>query len=168
MIFDVAATFLLGYDVDTDGDGTTDFDGAGSRNFTNSFSTMPELRANAGATWFSGNHAARLGLNYIDSYKNDQGNNRVIDSWTTLDAMYSYTFNGLIGEGETTLTVGVNNITDEDPSGLWANDSNGVPYERFKPNGDYERNMFNRPGYDDRAGHDLRGVTGYIRFKHLF
>ena len=168
LILDLAATILLDYKVDTDGDGTKEFDGAGSRNFTNSFSTMPEIRANAGATWFSGNHSARLGVNYIDSYKNDQGNNRVMDSWTTIDAMYSYTFAGLIGEGETTLTVGVNNLTDEDPPGLWANDSSGNPYQRFKPNGDYERNMFNRPGYDDRAGHDLRGITGYIRFKHLF
>ena len=129
---------------------------------------MPELRANAGATWFSGNHSARLGLNYIDSYKNDQGGDRVIDSWTTLDGMYSYTFTGLIGEGETTLTVGVNNITDEEPSGLWANFSDGTPQERFLPDGTYNRGMFQRPGYDDRAGHDLRGITGYVRFKHLF
>ena len=168
LIFDVAATYLLSYKVDRDGDGTKEFDGAGSRNFTNSFSTMPELRANAGATWFSGNHSARLGLNYIDSYKNDQGGDRVIDAWVTLDGMYSYTFSGLIGEGETTLTVGVNNITDEEPSGLWANFSDGTPQERFLPDGTYNRGMYQRPGYDDRAGHDLRGITGYVRFKHLF
>ncbi len=168
LMLDVAATYLLSYKVDTDGDGTLDFDGAGNRNFTNSFSTMPELRANAAATWFSGNHSARLGLNYIDSYKNDQGGDRVIDSWVTLDGMYSYTFSGLLGEGETTLTVGVNNITDEEPSGLWANFSDGTPQERFLSDGTYNRGMFQRPGYDDRAGHDLRGITGYVRFKHLF
>jgi len=168
LIFDLAATYLLSYKVDRDGDGTKEFDGAGNRNFTNSFSTMPELRANAGATWFSGNHSARLGLNYIDSYKNDQGNNRKIDSWVTLDAQYSYTFSGLIGDGDTTLTVGVNNITDEEPPGLWANFADGTPQERFLSTGVYNRGMFQRPGYDDRAGHDLRGITGYFRFKHLF
>ncbi len=169
LIFDAAATYLLSYKVDTDGDGTLDFDGAGNRNQTNNFSTMPEIRGNAGMTYFNGNHSARLGLNYIDGYKNDQGNNAPMDSWTTLDAQYSYTFSGLLGDGDTTLTVGVNNITDEDPPATFRDDDgDGAPDGRFRANGLYNRGWVDRPGYDDRAGHDLRGITGYIRFKHLF
>jgi iron complex outermembrane receptor protein len=174
LIFDVGATFVDSFDVDSDGDGTTEFDGAGSRNQSNNFSTMPELRANAGATWFSGNHVARLGLNHIGEYDNDQGNNAPMDAWTVLDAMYAYTFSGLIGEGDTTLTVGINNLTDEDPPGLATaqSDCNAGPCVintgTNAADGFYQRQWVNRPGYDDRAGHDLRGQVVYVRFKHAF
>ena len=168
LILDAAATYLLSYDVDTDGDGALDFDGAGSRNQSNSFNTMPEIRANAAATWFAGNHVARLGLRYIDSYKNDQGNNAEVDSWTTIDALYAYTFTGLIGDGDTTLSVGVNNIADEDPPRLARNNSDGTPVTRFDSDGLYVRGWVDRPGYDDRAGHDIRGRIVYVNFKHAF
>ena len=63
----------------------------------------------------------------------------------------------------------MNNLTDEDPPALYRDDTgDGVPDGRFLENGRYNRGWVDRPGYDDRAGHDLRGVTGYIRFKHLF
>ena len=165
---DFALTYLMEFDVDTDGDGVNEFDGAGNRNFTNSFDTLPEIRANIGATYFVGEHVARIGYSYIDSYANDQGNDREIDSWGSLDAQYSYTFTGLVGDGDTTLTLGVNNILDEDPPGLLANDINGNPQQRFNADGTYNRGLYQRPGYDDRAGHDLRGQIVYVRFKHLF
>jgi iron complex outermembrane receptor protein len=171
LIFNVNATFLMNFDVDTDGDGILEFDGAGSRNFNNcgSFCTMPEIRGYTAATWFTGNHTARLGINYIDSYKNDQGNDRMVDSWTTFDAMYSYTFAGLLGDGDTTLSVGVNNLTDEDPPGMIKNAADGSPEQRFDPaTGFYNRDLYDRPGYDDRSGHDLRGRIVYMRFKHAF
>jgi iron complex outermembrane receptor protein len=168
LTLDVGATFLLGFDVDTDGDGNLEFDGAGSRNQSNGFSTMPEIRANGAATWFAGNHVARLGFRYIDSYKNDQGNNAEVESWTTIDALYAYTFTGLIGDGDTTLSVGVNNIADEDPPRLARNNSDGTPVTRFDSDGLYVRGWVDRPGYDDRAGHDIRGRTVYVRFKHAF
>jgi iron complex outermembrane receptor protein len=169
LIFDFGATFLMDFDVDTDGDGVNEFDGAGNRNFTNSFATLPELRAKFGATWFTGNHVARLGVGYIDSYTNDQPtNDPEIDSWTTLDALYSYTFSGLIGEGDTTFSIGANNLLDEEPPGLHDNNADGTPQTRFNSDGTYNRNMFDRPGYDDKAGHDLRGRIVYVRFKHAF
>ena len=168
LILDLGATYLMNFDVDVDGDGIQEFDGAGSRNQSNSFDTLPEIRGNASATWFSGNHTARLGLNYIDSYKNDQGNNREVNSWTTLDAMYSYTFTGLLGDGDTTFSIGVNNLGDKDPPGLVRADANGNPIQRFDENGLFVRGLFDRPGYDDRAGHDLRGRIVYARFKHAF
>jgi iron complex outermembrane receptor protein len=175
LIFDAAATYLLSFDVDADGDGTKDFDGAGSRNQSNSFNTMPEIRGNAAATWFTGNHTARVGVNHIGEYRNDQGGDAIVNSWTTIDAMYAYTFNGLIGDGETTLSVGVNNLLDEDPPALircQTQDPFGGCIEnggRINPTtGLYNRGWVDRPGYDDRAGHDLRGQTVYVRFKHAF
>ena len=135
---------------------------------------MPELRANAGVTWFTGNHVARLGLNHIGEYDNDQGDNAPIDSWTVLDAMYAYTFSGLIGEGDTTLSVGINNLLDEDPPGLSTAQSDCnlgscvINTGTNAEDGLYQRQWVNRPGYDDRAGHDLRGQIVYVRFKHAF
>jgi len=168
LMFDMGATYLLAFDVDTDGDGNADFDGAGSRNQSNSFATMPELRANAGVTWFSGNHTARVGMNHIGGYTNDQSNDAEINTWTVVDAMYSYTFSGLLGDGDTTLSIGANNLMDRDPPALYRANSEGVRQGRFLDNGRYNRGWVDRPGYDDRAGHDLRGRIVYVRFKHAF
>jgi len=168
LIVDLGATYLLNFDV-IDSNGNV-FDGAGNRNQSNSFATMPELRANLGATFFTGNHTVRAGFNHIGGYTNDQGNNSDINSWTVLDALYSYTFTGLIGEGDTTLSVGANNLLDEDPPALYRNTNatDGIRQGRFLPNGLYNRGWVDRPGYDDRAGHDLRGRVVYFRFKHAF
>ena len=168
IMFDAAATYLLGFDVDGDGDGTAEFDGAGSRNQSNGFATMPELRANAGATWFSGNHTARVGFNHIGNYTNDQSNKAEINSWNVWDVLYSYTFSGLIGDGDTTVSVGANNVLDSDPPALYRANADGVRQGRFLDNGRYNRGWVDRPGYDDRAGHDLRGRIVYLRFKHAF
>jgi len=162
------ATFINKFDVDTDGDGTKDFDGAGSRNFSNSFSTMPQWRGHLGATYYMGEHVFNVTARYIDGYDNDQSNNAPISQWTTLDAMYSYTFSGLVGEGDTTITVGVNNLTDQDPPALRRLNSDGTLRERFKANGQYDRSWIDRPGYDSRSGADLRGRTVYFNFKHAF
>ena len=167
-IIDTAWTFVNSFDVDSDGDGTQDFDGAGSRNFRNSFSTMPEIRGNIGGTWLMGNHSANLTYRYIDSYKNDQSNNAEVDDWPTIDAQYSYTFNGLIGDGDTVLTIGANNLLDEDPPALARANADGSPVTRFNTDGTYNRGWIDRPGYDDRAGHDLRGRIVYFRFKQSF
>ena len=177
LMFSAAGTFLDKFEVDTNGDGVLNFDGAGNRNQTNNFNTMPEVRAVASVTWFVGDHAARLGLNHIGSYDNDQGGFAEVNSWTTLDVLYSYTFSGLIGDGDTTLTVGANNLLDEDPPALYrCEDGFSDPVAqscsqrggRFTSSGLYNRGWVDRPGYDDRAGHDLRGVIAYVRFKHLF
>ena len=168
LMLNLGATYLLGFDVDTDGDGAVDFDGAGSRNQSNSFNTMPEIRGNMGATYYVGNHVARLGLNYVDTYRNDQGNNAEINSWTTLDLLYAYTFSGLIGDGDTTISIGANNLTDQDPPALYRADASGARQGRFTGAGLYNRGWVDRPGYDDRAGHDLRGRIVYFRFKHAF
>lgn len=168
LVFNLASTFVNKFDVDTDGDGTTVFDGAGNRNFRNNFRTMPEIRAYSGATWLTGNHAVNVTVRYVDSYRNDQSNNAKVDSWTTLDAQYSYTFEGLIGDGETTLTIGAKNLTDEDPPALSRANADGTPVTRFFDDGRYNRGWIDRPGYDSVAGHDIRGRIVYFRFKQSF
>ena len=171
----LGATFVNSFDVDTDGDGAVDFDGAGSRNFRNSFATMPEIRANLSATYFVGDHTINLATRYIDGYNNDQSNNGPVDSWTTFDAQYSYVWSGLLGDGDTSVTVGVNNLTDEEPPALTrrnpADDTLNPPgaiTTRFNSDGTYNRGWIDRPGYDDRAGHDLRGRIVYFNFKQTF
>ena len=166
LIFDVAATQVLNFDVDSNGDGTTDFDGAGSRNFSNNFSTMPELRWHGGATWVMGNHSANVTMRYIDSYKNDQSNNGPVESWTTFDAQYSVVFPGLISDGDTRITIGANNLTDEDPPALYRRDGAGNILPNPSASGVYDG--IDRPGYDDRAGHDIRGRILYLRFVQDF
>ena len=168
LTIDGGATFVNKFDVDSTGDGTFDFDGAGSRNFRNNFSTMPELRGNLGGSYLWGNHAAVLTLRYIDGYRNDQSFDGEVDSWTTLDGQYSLTLPGLIGDGDTVLTLGINNITDEDPPALTRNNSDGSVITRFNSDGTYNRGWIDRPGYDDRAGHDLRGRIVYFNFRQTF
>ena len=164
-----AMTYVNKFDVDTDGDGNQDFDGAGNRNFNNSFSTMPELRGFVGGTYFLGDHVVNATVRYIGEYDNDQSNNAPVDSWTTLDLLYSYTFSGLIGDGDTTVSVGMNNALDEDPPALTRFDSNGNVIQRIDPvTGIYNRGWIDRPGYDSRAGHDLRGRIIFVNFKHAF
>ncbi len=165
---DGGVTLVNKFDVDSTGDGTIDFDGAGNRNFRNNFSTMPELRGNLGGSYFMGNHTVNLTMRYIDSYKNDQSNNGVVDSWTTFDGQYSLVMPGLIGDGESVFTLGVNNIFDEDPPALTRNNSDGTVVTRINDDGTYNTGWIDRPGYDDRAGHDLRGRIVYFNFKQSF
>jgi iron complex outermembrane receptor protein len=186
LIFDTSWTQVFKFDVDRDGDGSTEFDGAGSRNFSNNFSTMPELRGNFGVTWLMGNHAANITARYIDSYENDQTTGpgtpapgvrklgATIDSWTTIDAQYSITLPGLITEGDTVLTVGINNLTDEDPPGVVRCLTNDLTTGACTANRPLQNpstgifDGFDRPGYDDRAGHDIRGQIIYLRFVQDF
>ena len=79
---------------------------------------MPEWRTNLAGTFYTGDHVGRVSLRYVDEYKNDNSGNAPIDSWTTVDLLYSYTFAGLIGDGDTTVTIGMNNAFDEDPPAL--------------------------------------------------
>ena len=170
---DFGATFTNSFDIDVDGDGSQDFQGAGSRNRRNSFNTMPEWRTNLAGTFYTGDHVGRVSLRYIDEYKNDNSGNAPIDSWTTVDLLYSYTFAGLIGDGDTTVTIGMNNAFDEDPPALTrcetvVNNECSETVTRFRSDGTYNRGWIDRPGYDDRAGHDIRGRIVYLRFKQAF
>lgn len=126
-------------------DGSTTFDGVGSRNFKNQFGSMPQIRAAASLNWNSGDHNANLFVKYIDSYKNDQFNDYVVDSFTSVDVNYSTSIRLLDGE-PTSVKVGVRNLLDEDPPSL----------------GDKQR-----PAYDDRV-HDIRGRAMYLEVMQSF
>lgn len=119
------------------------FNGAGSRNFTNRFNSVPQLRANAVVNWRQKNHALDVGLRYIGSYKNDQNADFSIKPWAALDLQYSLDINVLQGQ-KTSLILGAKNIFNADPPSL----GNGQ-----------------RPAYDDRV-HDIRGRSLYVAFRH--
>ncbi|WP_198683554.1 TonB-dependent receptor domain-containing protein [Peristeroidobacter agariperforans] len=139
----VNATWLHRFDIQLD-ENSPKIDGRGNRNFTNPFRSTPVWRANTSLSWHSGAHDANLTVRYIDSYRNDQGNTEVAD-WTTLDAQYAFTLSNLLAS-KTTLTIGANNLLDEDPPSLG---------DRI------------RPGYDDVV-HDVRGRIAYAQIEVSF
>lgn len=164
IVLDAKASWVNKFAVDTTGDGTRDFDGVGSRNFRNAFSSMPEWRANMSASWFNDIHSANVTLRWIDSYDNDNSNNAPISSWTTVDLQYSVTVTGLLGNNDTTITVGANNVFDSDPPALRRALADGTI---ITPAID-DIGFTDRPSYDDRAGHDIRGRVLYVRAKQTF
>jgi outer membrane receptor protein involved in Fe transport len=139
----LAISYVNSFDVENS-DGTT-FDGVGSRNFTNQFSSLPEYRANAMFGWQKEGHSLNLNARYIDSYDNDQNAGFSIDSWTVVDARYAYEFELFDGQ-LSRLTIGARNLFDEDPPSLGQDQ---------------------RPAYDDRV-HDIRGRAAYVEFMHQF
>ncbi len=164
---DGAATYVQDFDVSN---GAVSFDGAGSRNFSNNFSTLPELRAHFGGTYLWGNSALTGTFRYIDEYRNDQSNNGIVDSWETFDLQYNLVLPELLGDGDSSITVGINNVFDEDPPRLTRLDSNGVelPASRPSSGGLIYDGLSDRPGYDDRAGHNLQGRIIYVQFTQDF
>jgi iron complex outermembrane receptor protein len=162
--FSGVATYINKFEIDADGDGSREIDAVGSRNFLNSFAPTPEIRGNAGVTWYNNNHSANVTVRYISSYDNDQSNNAKIDSFTTLDVQYSIVLPHLIGDGEVTLAIGANNLLDQAPPGLARNDADGNLITRAtNPIG-----FQDRPGYDGAGGADLRGRILYLRAKASF
>jgi iron complex outermembrane receptor protein len=159
---DLRATWVGKFDVD-DGSGAV-IDGVGYRNFNNAFHTMTEWRGNAGLMWALNQHLVNLTARYIGGYDNDQSNGAPVSSMTTLDARYSISLDELLGSGQTTLAIGVNNLFDEAPPALRRNDSSGNLITRA----DDPISWIDRPSYDQLAGHDIRGRVVYLNLKHSF
>lgn len=154
--FDLIATYVNEFVVD---DEQTSFDAVGSRNFLNNFGAQPQLRMNGSLSWQSGAHSANATIRYIDSYDNDQSNNAPIDSFTTLDLQYAIDMEGVIGDGDTTLRIGANNVLDEDPPALQRYDASGNLITGI--------NAIDRPA-SDLTVHEIRGRVLYVGFTHLF
>lgn len=150
----IFATFVSDFAVEDEG---VSFNGAGSRNFTNNFGSQPEWRTNGSIDWFIQNHSVNLTVRYIDGYRNDQSNDAPIDSQTTVDLQYAYTFDNW--GAETVVAIGANNLFDEEPPALRRYDSNG---EFVTGNA-----AIDRPGYDASV-HDVRGRIMYLNLKHKF
>lgn len=139
----------------TDGSGIT-VDRVGSRNVTNSFNTLPQIRGVAGLDWNNGIHSANVTLRYTDGYDNDQSNDAPIDSLTTVDFQYAIDLTDGLGTAKTQLVFGAENVFDEDPPGLVRNDASGNRITAINA-------AFDRPGYDPRSGASLRGRLLYFR-----
>ena len=115
------ASYMLNYDIGgipgvVGGSVTSvEIDAVGNRNESNIGSPLPQWRANFTVGWNNEQHSARAILRHIDDYKDDktaaQTFNSMIDSYTTVDLYYNYTF----ANEQTVLALNVTNIADEDP-----------------------------------------------------
>jgi outer membrane receptor protein involved in Fe transport len=142
-------TYILKYDVDR-GDGSPTFDGANNRNASfGQLGSVPEMRLNVGVDWRTDKHAVALWVRHIGGYDDRTPSNtrETIDDWTVLDVQYMLSLN--VGGGVTDLSIGVNNLTDEDPPAVDRNSANG------------------RRAFDSQV-HDPRGQTIYFRVRHSF
>ncbi len=115
------------YDLGT-GDPQDSGDGVGKQNEQISeIPPMPEWRVNGTINWFLGNHSARIRVRWIDGFDLQfnssglqtlhglRGGEPDVDDITYVDLNYKYTFDGLIGDGATTVEIGANNVFDEFP-----------------------------------------------------
>lgn len=142
-----AASYVNRFDITTvNADGSeTITEGAGNRNFTNPFSSVPRWRGNVRLAWRSGNHGVTTAVRYISSYTNDQpAEPTSVASWTSLDVGYSYDLTDLL-DRDASIQIGVNNLFDRDPPTLGQNQ---------------------RPGYDANV-HEVRGRLGYIALRFM-
>lgn len=151
LVLNTSITYINSYDVDS-GDGSAIFNGANNRNSSfGQLGSVPDTRVNLGMDWNSDEHSVSFYVRHIGSYDDRTPNNDYdsIDAFTVFDTNYSYTMSGVLGEGTTNLSIGVNNLTDEEPPAIDRNSANG-------------RRAF------DSLVHDPRGRTIYARFKHSF
>ena len=142
-------TYITSYDVDQ-GDGSPTFDGLNNRNASfGQLGSVPETRLNVGVDWRTDKHAVSLFVRHIGGYDDRNPGNtfETIDDWTVLDVQYMLSLD--LGDGVTDISIGVNNLTDEDPPAIDRNSSNG------------------RRAFDSQV-HDPRGQTVYLRVRHSF
>ena len=137
---DANATITTKFDL-TDPVTGADIDALGSRNFSNFARSQPEWRAGMTASWDRGPVTLTAGVRHVDGYADDE-NDAPIDAWTVGDVQASVTLSN--GRGFNTLTVGVNNVTNEDPPFV------ATPL-----------------GYDTKV-HDPRGRIAYARLTASF
>ena len=72
---------------------------------------FPELKGSASVVWKKDRYSASVGWNYVDGYTEQGNNNNPISYYATSDLRVGY----MIPKIEAQLTVGVNNIADEQP-----------------------------------------------------
>lgn len=93
-------------------------DGAGNRNFANFGSPTPETRFTTGINYATQGISARLAYRSVSSFDDDENDNQRIDSFDTLDAQVNF----LLGANSNyNATVGVTNLTDEQPPEVFTN-----------------------------------------------
>jgi len=145
-----ANTFVNSFEIEQP-DGTV-LEGAGARNANTPFANpIPEFRSNTSFNWAKDQHSANIIVRYISSYDENDATGEVIgevDSWTTVDAQYNLFLDDVMGFGNgTKLTVGINNLFDEDPP--------------------FVSGQSNELGYDTKI-HDPRGSLVYFGISQTF
>jgi iron complex outermembrane receptor protein len=142
----VDASHYLSYEIPLGGQKT---DVVGLFNHDNFARSLPDTKANASLKWESGSHQASVTARHIAGYETTRaappaGYSNTIDSHLTWDAQYNYQLS--MSSMDTQITLGVLNMTDEEPPLVWdaANFS-----------------------YDSRQ-HDARGRMAYVRLKFAF
>ena len=102
--------YILEYDITSE---ARLFDGVGSHNSANQGVPMPEVRGNVVVDWERDNHYVRGTVRYISALEEDNPNNTMTEerAFTTLDVLYDYSLPG--SNGSRTLTLSVQNLTDE-------------------------------------------------------
>lgn len=118
--------------------GITVFDGIGNYNSQNPVARpLPEFKINATLSWNSGPHRAFMIAKHVDELESDYsggwkyffgavaslaGNTRIaesmgdslIESFTTVDVQYTYSFGESLGLSDSSVSVGVMNVFDEE------------------------------------------------------
>ena len=142
----VDLSHYLSYEIPVNGQKT---DVVGLFNHDNFARSLPDTKANASLRWETGAHQASVTARYIAAYETTRaappaGYSSNIDSHLTWDAQYNYQLT--MSSVDTQITMGVLNLTDEEPPLVWdaANFS-----------------------YDSRQ-HDARGRMAYVRLKFAF
>ncbi|MFT7128207.1 MAG: iron complex outermembrane receptor protein, partial [Gammaproteobacteria bacterium] len=140
------ATHMLSYEIPIGGKNT---DVVGLFNHDNFARSLPETKANASVLWVSGDHQASLAARYVSSYETTRANPPVgyssgIDSQLTWDFQYNYLL--ALSSVDTRITLGILNLTDEEPPQVW--DSVNFSY--------------------DSRQHDARGRMAYLGLKFSF
>ena len=139
----LTGTFVSEFDIDQAGDGNT-FDGANNRNRFIGFGSLPDKRANLSFSWAADRHFLGLTGRYMGSYEDRTPTDttpNTISSQTVWDLQYGIDLTG----GSTNVTVGVNNIFDEEPPEV----------------------ITDRIAFDGQVA-DPRGQTFYVRAKYSF
>ena len=140
------ASHFLSYEIPLGGQ-TTDV--LGLFNHDNFARSLPETKANTSLRWESGAHQASVTARYITGYETTragppEGYSSNIDSHLTWDAQYNYQL--ALSSVDTQITIGLLNLTDEQPPLVW--DSANFSY--------------------DSRQHDARGRMAYVRLKFAF
>ncbi len=104
------ATWLLAYDVTNAG---IAIDALGKLNRANPGAPNQRFRAVAGLSWSRERLQVNALVRHVGGYQDDGGGS--INSFTTLDANIRFSLGGLMGAGETSITLGAVNLFDADP-----------------------------------------------------
>jgi len=139
-------THMFSYEIPIGG---KDTDVVGLFNHDNFARSLPETKANATLLWVTDLQQVSLSARYISSYETTRANpiagySQNIDSQLTWDFQYNYTLS--MSDVDTRITIGVLNLTDEEPPQVW--DSVNFSY--------------------DPRQHDGRGRVAYLGLKFGF